>query len=397
MALLDLRTLFLSACLFNAAMGILQLLVWMLQRTHRALALWGLSNIVFGLGSLLIGCRDYVPQFVSVGLGNGAVIFGALIFWSGIREFSHQKPVHALVVLLPAAVCLGYVYLPYVRDDLFIRICLQETFGAAVNGLIIRDCVRAQRIEYLKIRQVLIWTNCLIIASAAVRIIDSRPGLQSASLWASGGIQGWLFLAAIFLVAAQNVCVLMMNEQRLQNRLRQLAYHDPLTDTLNRSGFNSALRKLAPAKAARGLRLFTLLMDLDRFKQINDRYGHEAGDQTIVSFAEAARRRLEDRGLLSRHGGEEFCALVWVSNLAEAINLANAVRLDFAQQHTEADGQTVATTVSIGVAEWFHAAEAVGRAIARADQALYAAKAQGRNRVCAESAEAAQGGPMAAA
>lgn len=122
-------------------------------------------------------------------------------------------------------------------------------------------------------------------------------------------------------------------------------------------------------------------MDLDWFKSINDRHGHAAGDFVLQKIAELAQAHLRPGDVLGRAGGEEFYALLPNTNEAEAERVAERVRLAIAQGEFLFAGKQLKMTASIGVAQVGSDEERLEPALARADGALYRAKAAGRNRV----------------
>lgn len=162
-------------------------------------------------------------------------------------------------------------------------------------------------------------------------------------------------------------------------RAEELATTDPLTGCSNRRQVIAQL-ELEAARAARGEPFCVCLADLDRFKQINDSFGHAAGDEVLVAFVSAARRTLRPTDALGRWGGEEFLVVLAQTPCAEAATIAE--RLRGLAEGAVMPGLPAAqrVTVSIGVAE-YRIGETVVQTVGRADQALYAAKQAGRNRV----------------
>jgi diguanylate cyclase (GGDEF)-like protein len=177
----------------------------------------------------------------------------------------------------------------------------------------------------------------------------------------------------------------------LHAELERLALTDPGTGLLNRRGFlDAAERELGRADRT-GRAPSLLVLDLDRFKAINDRHGHAAGDRALEAFAAACRERLRRVDVLGRLGGEEFAALLPETDLDAALETAQRLRAAVADVRLDGgDAGTLRFTVSIGAAERV-AAEDVHALMARADAALYRAKAAGRDRV--EAARAAPRGP----
>ncbi len=166
------------------------------------------------------------------------------------------------------------------------------------------------------------------------------------------------------------------NALRVANEeLAWLATSDPLTGLANRRRLFDAA--LTPERSAE--RPVVMMCDLDRFKAVNDHYGHVVGDALLVDFARVLRAVFGERGLLARVGGEEF-VIVCDIDLAEAESLADALLAATRTAGvTTADGEVVRYTVSIGLTR-LAAGEALRHALERADQAMYAAKEAGRDR-----------------
>jgi diguanylate cyclase (GGDEF)-like protein len=127
------------------------------------------------------------------------------------------------------------------------------------------------------------------------------------------------------------------------------------------------------------------MLDLDRFKAVNDRWGHAAGDEVLRALAGALRAELRACDLGARFGGEEFLVLLTDTQLDDAMRAAERIRRRIAALEIDAGEALLRVTVSIGVAQ-LREGEAVDAAIARADAALYRAKAEGRDRCVAGTA-----------
>lgn len=163
-------------------------------------------------------------------------------------------------------------------------------------------------------------------------------------------------------------------------RHRQAAETDELSGLLNRRGFWDAMSNNFGRSTPQGS---VIVFDIDHFKRVNDTYGHSVGDRVIRSLAQEISRLIIPFGHAARFGGEEFVAFLPRSSVAEARAIAELVRASFAAKDWRTHGLTYTATISCGVS--FKEAEAdLGQAIDRADAALYAAKAGGRNRVMTE-------------
>jgi diguanylate cyclase (GGDEF)-like protein len=168
---------------------------------------------------------------------------------------------------------------------------------------------------------------------------------------------------------------------RLRKHLNTRAMTDELTGVLTRR----ALRELAPNAIERQRQsdqvMTTLMLDLDHFKIINDHFGHASGDLVLQRTGEVLRAQLRADALLARFGGEEFVALVPVSNLRAARQMAERLREAVATTPWRAvDGRAMTVTLSVGVS-LIGEHETLDAALQRADEALYRAKQEGRNQV----------------
>lgn len=169
---------------------------------------------------------------------------------------------------------------------------------------------------------------------------------------------------------------------RLQSQLQEQAERDPLTGLHNRRFLDDALERELAACAQTGAPLALVLIDIDRFKRINDTYGHPAGDEMIRRLADLLRDRVRDGGLIAcRYGGEEFLLMLPGTTVDEAMAMAEELRTTFASLEVVSGGQAMRTTLSIGVAGCPEHGDAAQRLVLRADQALYEAKLRGRNQV----------------
>jgi diguanylate cyclase (GGDEF)-like protein len=171
----------------------------------------------------------------------------------------------------------------------------------------------------------------------------------------------------------------------------RLARIDPLTGLLNRRAFLDA----SEVEIRRVLRhrqpLSVIAIDLDHFKSINDSYGHGAGDAVLVDFAHVVSQQLRGLDLVARLGGEEFVVLLPDSDALGALRVAERLRLAIADSGPQVGEGVLHYTASFGVAGLDPGQSSLEELLGRADEALYAAKRQGRNRV--ELAPAAHAGP----
>lgn len=166
--------------------------------------------------------------------------------------------------------------------------------------------------------------------------------------------------------------------------LRESSARDPLTGMHNRASFEQIMRSLLPKAQTEGRPLSFVVADIDNFKQVNDIWGHQAGDQAISQFGRLIQSTVRGCDYAGRVGGEEFCIAVWNCPNDPAERLAERIRMAFARLEHEGLNDDIRLTASFGVAT-AQEGESYEQLFARADAALYRAKTKGRNRV--ENAE----------
>lgn len=171
-------------------------------------------------------------------------------------------------------------------------------------------------------------------------------------------------------------------EAELQEGLYKAAVHDPLTGLLNRRAMDARLKQDFAYVRRHGPNLVLAVIDLDHFKKVNDKWGHDAGDLVLKACAHRIREQVRQEDLVARFGGEEFVLAMRGARPTDAMALTDRIRQRVAMAPVRVPGGAVPVTMSAGVA---HAAEAgvesAADLFALADRRLYAAKHQGRNRV----------------
>lgn len=169
-------------------------------------------------------------------------------------------------------------------------------------------------------------------------------------------------------------------QKNLEHQLRALAYTDPLTGLQNRRGFFAAVEHAMRESPAGGPGPCVMLIDLDHFKQINDRHGHPVGDEVLVEFAQVVLALLRDGDVFARLGGEEFCILLPHARADQALEIAERVREFVAAHPFQTSAGGVRLSLSLGIAGCDAPIQSIDSVLSMADQAMYRAKQGGRNR-----------------
>jgi diguanylate cyclase (GGDEF)-like protein len=178
----------------------------------------------------------------------------------------------------------------------------------------------------------------------------------------------------------------IVERKRLENELQQQANTDGLTGVMNRRRFLEVAAQELQRAARLGHPMSLALLDIDHFKQINDTYGHAAGDLALQNLARICQKNIREPDVFARFGGDEFALLLPEANLNQAVRVLERVRQALAAFGFDMDGNLVSITISAGVSSLDSVEIALDMLLARADQALYRAKEAGRNCVISQHA-----------
>ncbi|MFT4198217.1 MAG: GGDEF domain-containing protein [Pseudoxanthomonas sp.] len=364
-------------CLLAVALFMLFAYVASVSQGLRGIAIWGGGHLLYTFGCTLLDAASALlhtagleaPARLANNLGTLLACAGMVVLAWAVLQFTHQRE-------------LRRRELWWMFAGLLPPLLAQAASGSARTqavALVEIVCLAVIARNLLRLRQppeivpAWIMIGCcvplvLIYGMSALGWADGSRDLPE--VWASLDLSLWFML---------NFCMLMLASFRAAENQRLSAGLDPLTGALNRRGLDSALHEQSlPAR-----RLAVLELDLDRFKAVNDQYGHAAGDRVLQAFAATVRECVRHEDLFARTGGEEFWVVAPDLGAEQARQLAERIRMQVAAMHLPAS-DLPAVTASIGVACTEGGSE-LDELMERADQALYAAKRAGRNRVVTDA------------
>lgn len=380
---LDPTTLLIVSTATTLLVGTLFLTSWRQAADSRALALWGAAHLVGSIGSAGLALRGQIPDFLSIGLANAVVLAAYGLIWSGVRSFERRAA--RLDVAMAGAALWGLLCcVPSFYASIELRVLLASAVATAYCGAAAAEIWRG-RAERLASRISAGVVLGLHGAFYFVRIPSTllAPPLLGPNPLASPWVAILCFVTMLFAIASAFTFMALVKE-RAEREQRIAASTDALTGVRNRRAFADAVDAALVGDRAGAL----LLVDLDRFKAVNDVHGHAVGDAVLVGFCAMAASLLPRDALLGRLGGEEFACFLPKVSPAEALARAEELRRTFAQLRVpELPGLRV--SVSIGVAQM---RKGIGyeTLMRRADTALYTAKNGGRDRVAVADAAAAR-------
>jgi diguanylate cyclase (GGDEF)-like protein len=175
--------------------------------------------------------------------------------------------------------------------------------------------------------------------------------------------------------------------QAANRELQKLSSTDRLTSLYNRGHWEEALRLEHARHVRYGTSAALVMFDIDHFKRVNDTYGHQCGDRVIQRVADVVRERTRDADIAGRYGGEEFAVLLPDTDKHGGAMFAERLRAAVEALDVMHEGESIRCTISLGVADMIAPMDDYKTLIERADQALYASKKNGRNRVSVDEAD----------
>jgi diguanylate cyclase (GGDEF)-like protein len=376
---LDINTLFLVTIYVEAILGLLLLFAWIQNSQISAVAWWGCAHLLRASSVVLFGMYGNVSEAISIDLANALLLLSFAVTWSGARVFDGRPPLPMYIV---AGQVTGLIiaHLP-TFSEIQLRVLVASGIVTCYTWLTAYEFWRG-RSEPLVSRWPAIF---MLFAHGSLFLL--RTPLAAVLPWSPTNQvfdSVWLtvlsFEALLFTIAIAFI-LLAMAKERTEHRHKTAAMIDPLTGIANRRSFLQGGDDLMKRHASDARPAAVLLIDLDHFKSINDRFGHAIGDRVLQVFADAATGTLRSCDLVGRLGGEEFAALLYDAGREKALALAERIRASFAEAAAEVDGRPVGATVSIGVVLNGEQPLDVPELLRQADQALYHAKERGRNRV----------------
>jgi diguanylate cyclase (GGDEF)-like protein len=377
---LDVKTLFMVTIYVEAILGLLLLFVWAQNMAIRAVAWWGFAHLIRAASVVLFGMYGSAPDLISIDLANALLFTSFAVTWTGARLFD-GRPAEPVYLVTGAVLWLLICRLPVLAEAIEVRSLIATGIITAYTWLTAYEFWHG-RSEALVSRWPAIF---MLFAHGSLFLL--RTPLISVLPWSvTNRVYGsvWLtvlsFEALLFTISIAFI-LLAMAKERTELRHRTAAMVDPLTGIANRRSFMQDAAQLAKRHVANPRPTAVLLIDLDHFKSINDRFGHAVGDRVLEVFTEAARKSMRGSDLVGRLGGEEFAAVLADTSREKAVAVAERIRETFAQMAQEVDGHPVCGTVSIGLVHCLGPSLDVTELLAQADHALYYAKERGRNRV----------------
>jgi len=378
---LDVNTLFLVTIYVEAILGLLLLFAWVQNTSITAVAWWGFAHLLRAASVALFGLYGSVPDVISIDVANALLFTAFALTWTGARVFDHRRP-QPILLFAGAALWLVLGHIPAVIDSFNMRVLLSSAIISAYNWAAAYEFWRG-RSEPLVSRWPAIF---MLFAHGSLYLLRTPFGAMLPWSPTGNGVfeSVWLtvlsFEALLFTISIAFI-LLAMAKERTEHRHKTAALVDPLTGIANRRAFLQDAEMQLKRQLTDPRPTAVMLLDLDNFKSINDRFGHAIGDRVLQLFAQVGGRCMRRMDLFGRLGGEEFAAMLVDTARERAFAVAEEIRASFANATFEVEGKPVVATVSIGIVISHDAVLDLSALLAQADHALYRAKDNGRNRI----------------
>jgi diguanylate cyclase (GGDEF)-like protein len=380
--MVSIPTLWIAFVVNFLALGLIWAYVMRSYPSFKAARFWTGSAFGAALGAALATLRFVVDSMLPLLVGGTIIVFAACLAAMGIKRFYDQPVTWRGTAMITGSTFAGLVFSTVGYDSMALRITIYSLGSMLPLALTLKLVLSQQDGRKNPGARLAGIVAILIMAIYAARVVGYFLHFGGDFMAASSNpAQSVLMLALMFLSMAWNFGFLLMAIDRLRNEVADLALLDDLTGVANRRHLLQRLSEEC-ARSERSREPFALLViDLDGFKGINDTHGHAAGDACLQHFTLVAQTRIRSGDMLARTGGDEFCVVLPASTLREGAMIARRI-LDVCRNDAEhCVGADIPVSVSIGVAQWTTEMGAFpDRLIAAADDALYAAKKDGRNR-----------------
>ena len=377
----DLKTIIFMSMLLTFMLSMLLAITRTHHKEVHGPGYWAVGNLVIGLGMVLVLIQLDAPKVIF--LPSMALIGAGLsLYINGIQAFIGRKPNHRIPIIVFGLLALIDAYFMLMRHDILLAIVLSALIFSAIYFY-------SARLTFSRDEGVvgnLFWIVSSLYLLMALLMLGRAVYASQASTEVFESFATWPINAYTFMLGAvsqffiSSLFVLMLS-YKLNQSLESIATIDGLTSILNRRGLEDAALKMQDMCKRINLSMTVILIDIDHFKKVNDKYGHLTGDDVLRHIAKVVAGILRSSDVFGRYGGEEFCAFLPNTTESDAIGLAERIRAGVEASPLKLDRGPIKTTISIGVADSVRAGYDFKGLIAAADGALYSAKNGGRNQV----------------
>ncbi len=379
--LLHLPTIMVIYALGTLMVGSISLTLWLRDRSNRPFLLLTVAASIGIVGAVLHGLRSAAPFWLTTGVGFPLVFLGTGLFWTAFVAFEGRRPNYWLAAT-GAMISIALTPSELFQDSTTFRAILAAIIVGTYNLLSAWEVYRHSESEPLPSRNLAAFINA---AHAGMWYIRIPMALLIEAPSRGEEYAQWFVIVTLF-TALHNIFAMfaltLLGKDRSERQYRIASEIDNLTGVNNRRMFVERAREILEKKDSHAA---LLMFDIDKFKLVNDTYGHACGDTALIAFANCLQKHCKDDWAVGRLGGEEFACLIPGADLHAGLAAGEMFRSATEGLVVQLKDTQLHLTVSIGVASNDDGPATLDSMLALADLNLYKAKSDGRNRVCGEA------------
>ncbi len=344
-----------------------------LIREYKGVGMALLGNLSMAIGFSLLLLRNILPDFITIIIANSLILISPNLYYIAVSKFSGQKHSPALSILIVLINAFLLIFFTYTSENVNARITTISILGALSTLLAVKQLWNLRPAIYkfsVALMAIPLGIYCVFLIVRAIFSFFQPP----TAIFSNTPIETATYILLFIISFLWTIGFILMVSQRLQADLTELATIDTLTRIPNRHAAQTFFGREFSRKDRHGDDFSILLIDLDNFKQVNDRYGHALGDFVLVKTADMFQAALRKQDLVSRWGGEEFLIILPKASIQNAQLLAERLRTEISNTEFKDANISVNLTISTGIAH-SDQADTMDTLLKKADDALYVAKA----------------------
>lgn len=379
--MLDIRTIIFLTVIYNVILGLSMILYDLKDKRKRGVNLVGHGLLSIGLGFFCLSMRDYWHQWITIIVANELIILGDVFILRGLNLYiKRAKRGYRTDVVMPILFIILFIYFTYVTPNINNRIIIVALYQIVYFSMMVYVLNRHNR-QLIKFESRMISLILLfVIVVNVIRLLWTVYESPIENFMSAGNIHAVSVILYQLIPFNISVGMFWMNNTYIENELKTQAMTDSLTGLYNRS----ALFKLGKAECHRSQRhnnlLGVVMCDLDLFKNVNDTYGHQAGDEVLLAVASQIKKNIRASDLLSRYGGDEFVILIPDINQNQLFEILNKICKVVSETAVSWEEYKICVTMSFG-ATLLGEPYDLYQSLSIADQALYQSKSEKGNKV----------------
>lgn len=374
---LDFKTLFIATAAITLVNAIIFTLAWRNAKSLRTIiGYWGLSHVLSGTSMVLLALRGVISDFFSIIIAGACILGSQIATQEGIAQYM-EKPgyLRRAAWTVWGLMITSFLFMTYFSSSINNRIVVYSV-SAALLALLSMKILRVSGDDENAPRRFMMTLLALFTGLMIFRAIFTMIQGQQTDLMNSGFVHEWITLGMLCFCTGMSLCLFWLISHRLGLDVQRQALTDTLTGIANRRAMDNRIGALMSLTAEC---IGFLLIDIDDFKEINDQFGHQAGDRFLIRFSQEISDAVRTSDFVFRYAGDEFVVVVQNCDEVSLMNTAERLRQKIEELTVSWQGHSLRSTISIGLALSNEAVRNGEELMRIADEALYRAKNSGGN------------------